>query len=50
MTGLKAKIAHKRADHDKWSTSERAQRRKLIQVLQNMIDQLQQEELQEENS
>jgi hypothetical protein len=45
MTGLKIKIAHKRADHDKWNVSEKAQRRKLIKVLQGMIDQLQEEEV-----
>ena len=47
MTGLKVKIAHKRADKDKWSASEKAQRKKLIKVLQNMIDELQKEELQD---
>jgi len=46
MSGLKVKIAHKRADHDKWNISDRAQRRRLIKVLQDMIDKLQQEEVQ----
>ena len=45
MSGLKVKIAHKRADHDKWNVSERAQRKRLIKVLQEMIDQLQEEDL-----
>lgn len=44
MTGLKIKIAHKRADKDKWSAGEVAQRRKLIKVLKNMISQLEAEE------
>lgn len=48
MSGLKVKIAHKRAETEKWSASEKAQRKKLIKVLQQMIDQLQQEELREE--
>src|SRR5256712_11923130 len=33
MEGLKYKLAHKRADKDKWSASERAQRRALIKIL-----------------
>jgi hypothetical protein len=45
MTGLKIKIAHKRADQEKWNIGEKAQRRKLIKVLQTMIDQLQEEEV-----
>jgi len=44
MTGLKIKIAHKRAGSEKWNVGEKAQRRKLIKVLQNMITQLQEEE------
>jgi hypothetical protein len=47
MTGLKVKIAHKRADHDKWNISERAQRKRLIKALQEMIDKLQQEDVTE---
>jgi hypothetical protein len=47
MTGLKVKIAHKRADHDKWNISDRAQRKRLIKVLQDMIDKLQQEDAQQ---
>jgi hypothetical protein len=44
MTGLKVKIAHKRADKEKWSAGEVAQRRKLIKVLKAMIAQLEAEE------
>jgi hypothetical protein len=48
MTGLKVKIAHKRADHDRWNISEKAQRRRLIKVLQQMIEDLQEEEVRNE--
>jgi hypothetical protein len=37
MTGLKYKLAHKRADKENWSASERAQRKALIKILQEMI-------------
>jgi hypothetical protein len=40
LTGLKYKLAHKRADHDKWNISEKAQRKRLIKMLKDMIDQL----------
>jgi len=40
LTGLKYKLAHKRADHEKWSASARAQRNRLIKVLQDLIAQL----------
>lgn len=40
MTGLKFKLAHKRADKDKWSSSDRAQRKKMIKLLEEMIEQL----------
>jgi hypothetical protein len=40
MTGLKFKLAHKRAEKDKWSVSENAQRKQLIQVLRESINQL----------
>jgi hypothetical protein len=43
MTGAKFKVAHKRAGKDSWSSSERAQRKRLIKFLQEMIDELQQE-------
>jgi hypothetical protein len=36
MTGLKHKLAHKRAEKDKWSISENAQRKQLIQVLREV--------------
>jgi hypothetical protein len=40
MTGLKYKLAHKRAGRDTWSTSERVQRQHLVKILQEMIDDL----------
>src|ERR1043166_2681789 len=40
MTGLKYKLAHKRAGRDTWSSSERAQRQHLVKILQEMIEDL----------
>jgi hypothetical protein len=40
MTGLKYKLAHKRAGSESWSASERTQRRHLIKILQEMINDL----------
>ena len=40
LTGLKYKLAHKRAGKETWSASDRAQRRQLIKILQEMIDDL----------
>jgi hypothetical protein len=40
MTGLKYKLAHRRADKQSWSASDRAQRRRLIQLLRDMIAEL----------
>jgi hypothetical protein len=40
LTGLKYKLAHKRADKDKWNISEKAQRKHLIKMLKDMIVQL----------
>src|SRR5882762_9093362 len=47
MTGFKYKVAHKRADQDKWSASPRAQRKRLIKFLQGLIQDLEQEALEE---
>src|SRR5881396_3908191 len=47
MTGLKFKLAHKRADQDKWSASERAQRKRLIKILQEMIQDLEQQAIED---
>jgi len=43
MTGIKFKLAHKRADHEKWSASERAQRRRLVKFLREMIERIEKE-------
>lgn len=40
LTGLKYKLAHKRAGKDTWSASEKAQRRLLMKILQEMMDDL----------
>ena len=40
LTGLKYKLAHKRAGKDTWSASDQAQRRQLIKILREMIDDL----------
>src|SRR5438874_699676 len=42
MTGLKFKLAHKRADTEKWSAGEKAQRNRLIKLLKEMIADLEQ--------
>ncbi len=43
MTGLKYKLAHRRADKDKWSVTTKGQRKKLIKLLQDFITQLEKE-------
>jgi hypothetical protein len=43
LKGLKFKLAHKRANKEKWSISIGAQRKKLIKLLQEMIKDLQKE-------
>lgn len=40
LMGIKYKLAHKRANKTTWSASDKAQRKRLIKVLQKMIDQL----------
>src|SRR5439155_6389567 len=40
MTGVKFKLAHKRADQEKWSASTRAQRNRLIKILRDMAQEL----------
>jgi hypothetical protein len=40
LSGLKYKLAHKRAGKETWSASDQAQRRQLIKILQEMIDNL----------
>jgi hypothetical protein len=43
MTGLKYKLAHKRAEKEKWNSTDNTQRKRLIEVLQELIDQLKRE-------
>ena len=40
MTGLKYKLAHKRADKEKWSATAKTQRKRLIKLMQELIAQL----------
>ena len=40
MEGLKYKLAHKRAEIGKWSSTDYAQKERLIQILEELIDQL----------
>jgi hypothetical protein len=40
MEGLKYKLAHKRAEKGKWSSTEYAQKERLIQILEGLIDKL----------
>jgi hypothetical protein len=43
LAGLKFKIAHRRAETGKWSASSRTQRKRMIEFLQRMIDELEQQ-------
>ena len=40
MVGIKLKLAHKRADKDKWNVSEATKRNRLIQMLEEFISEL----------
>jgi len=48
MTGLKFKLAHKRADKETWSASTKAQRKKAVQILRQIADELEQQMVEEE--
>jgi hypothetical protein len=43
MTGLKFKLAHRRADSGKWSATPGTQRKRMIEFLREMIEQLETE-------
>jgi hypothetical protein len=43
MTGLKYKLAHKRAEKEKWNVSDNTQRKLLIQILEELTGQLKRE-------
>jgi hypothetical protein len=40
MTGIKYKIAHKRAEQEDWNVSEHAQKKRLLQILERLTHQL----------
>ena len=40
LKGVKYMLAYKRAGKDAWSSSERAQRRRLVKILRELIDEL----------
>src|SRR6185503_1867063 len=44
LSGLKFKIAHKRADTGKWSATPKTQRKRMIKFLQDVIAQLEQQQ------
>src|SRR2546423_7351027 len=43
MAGMKYKLAHRRADKTTWSASDRAQRKRLVQILREMIAEIERE-------
>lgn len=45
LSGLKYKLAHRRADKEEWNISEKAQRKRLINLLKGIIDGLENEEI-----
>ena len=49
LSGLKFKVAHKRADNGKWSASPTAQRRRMIKFLKEVIADLEKEGPEEAN-
>src|SRR5687768_5013152 len=44
LAGLKFKIAHKRAGSEKWSATEKTQRKRMIKFLQEVIEDLEQQQ------
>lgn len=40
MTGIKYKLAHRRAEQENWNITEEAQKKRLIQILENLTVQL----------
>jgi hypothetical protein len=43
MVGLKYKLAHQRANKDDWNISERAQKKRLLRILQELVANLEEE-------
>ena len=48
MTGLKYKVAHKRADSEKWSATPKTQRKRMMQFLKSVIEDLERQPDEEE--
>lgn len=48
MSGVKFKIAHKRAENAKWSAGERAQRQRLIKFLRELVEELERQDVEQE--
>jgi hypothetical protein len=46
MTGIKFKVAHKRSDKKNWSASENAQRKRVMKILRQTLQKLEEEEFQ----
>jgi hypothetical protein len=49
MIGLKYKLAHKRADRNNWSSSDNAQKKRLIAILEDLTEQLKKEMISSSN-
>ncbi len=47
LAGMKFKIAHKRADSEKWSATPKTQRKRMIKFLRDVIEDLEREEPEE---
>ena len=45
MAGVKYKVAHKRADKTSWSASDRARRKRMVQILREVIAEIERQEL-----
>jgi hypothetical protein len=43
MIGLKYKLAHKRSEKNNWSSSDKAQRKRLIEILEELINNIKME-------
>jgi hypothetical protein len=48
LSGVKLKLAHKRADKNSWSASEKTQRKHAIQLLKNIIEALEKQNQEEQ--
>src|ERR1051325_8791564 len=48
LNGLKFKLAHKRADKETWSASTKAQRKRAVQILRQVLEELEQQMVEEQ--